>query len=158
MIIPLTIITGALATPLAATAALSFGLGAVATAMAPGRNTPPRPQRRHHAQCADSTISQLRETLSLNSRQDTLWRQAEKADWDFNGQMLARLRTEYEKTHAMLNEPGIDIPTVAMQMENFRAGEQRLLEARQERWQALYDALNAGQKKKISPLLRNQLQ
>ena len=136
---PLALLAAATLTPIAATTVLSIGMVVSTAAFALAR------LQRETASVVTGA-GDLRSELRLDAHQDTLWTQAEDADFEANGTQFARLRQNYEQTLARLKEPGIDVNALAAQMDEFTAAERALRGQVSERWKALYATLDAGQR------------
>jgi periplasmic protein CpxP/Spy len=133
-----------------ATIALSLGLAANSFAM-PGGDAPNSPFSGMHQRRMDhgmKEMSRLHDELKLDAKQESLWKEAEKAGKDSMAGMHERGQKHHEEMKSLLNQPGADLRAIAKRMDEFRAEGQKLHEANRERWLAVYDSLNAEQKEK----------
>ena len=103
-------------------------------------------------------ISRLHDDLKLDAKQDALWKEAEKAGKESMGGMRERFRKQHEEMLTLLSQPGADLRAVARRMDESRTEGQKLHEANRDRWLAVYDALDSGQKEKARIFFKSKLE
>lgn len=156
---PLALLAVTVLSPIAATTVLSLGLIASTSAfvLSKMRQQSALAADPDRAPSASSRAPGLRDQLRLDACQDTLWTQAERADLEMNSARLGRLREKYDATLTLLRAPGADLPAVAQSMENFDAEQRALQDGICQRWRAVHETLDAGQKAMASHFFKDKL-
>jgi Spy/CpxP family protein refolding chaperone len=103
-------------------------------------------------------MSRLHDELKLDTKQEALWQNAEKAAREGMDAARERMRKQHEETLATLNQPGADLRAVLKRMDDMRAERQKQHDANRDRWLAVYDALNAEQKEKVRVFFKSRME
>ena len=102
-------------------------------------------------------LARLRGKLQLTAQQDTLWRIAERNEWNANSGQNERIRGIHAEVLELAGRPSPDLDKIvsiirtADQEETLRNDERRM------RWQELYEALNDHQKAQVNFLFENNI-
>ena len=146
---------------IAATMVIALGMASTAFAMPPPGDTTGTPGAGIHARHmlhGMKEISRLHDDLKLDAKQDALWKEAEKSGKESMGGMRERFRKQHEEMLILLSQPGADLRAVVRRMDEFRTEGQKLHEANRDRWLAVYDALDSGQKEKARIFFKSKLE
>ena len=161
MFFPLALFAAGVLTPLVATTVLTVGLMTTASTLT-RTATPRRKPVRHTDRPPEvpilNELARLHDELKLDVSQDTLWCKAEKADWCNMSHVQAGLRKQRDEIAALLAEPGVDLRTVAKQLDDFQSEGHQQCAANRERWLSVYDALDANQKEQVRVFFRNKME
>ena len=134
---------------------LSLGLAGAAFAQPPADAGGPRPGMHGHSMFHGKALQKLHDTLKLDAKQEALWQEAEQfAKSRFDGKR-EQFRAHREEIDALLGQSGVDLRAVLKRMDEFRAGGEKERDAVRERWLAVYDALDAGQKEQVRLFLKS---
>ena len=93
-------------------------------------------------------FERLRDELKLDARQEALWKEARDFVHGQRDAMREHFRKERAEIGTLLDQPGADLRAVAKRMDELRAEGLKQRDAVRERWFAVYDSLDAGQKEK----------
>lgn len=152
---------------------LAFGLAAAAIAAPPAAERPmdggqngiggPGAMHGHgmherHRDHGIKEMARLHDELKLDSRQEALWKDAEKAGQDSRVGMRERFSKHHDEMLAQLSQPGADLRAVLKRMDEFKAEGQKQHEASRDQWLKVYDALSAGQKEKARLFFKSKLE
>jgi Spy/CpxP family protein refolding chaperone len=143
--------------------ALTLGAAATAFAVAPSDSEHCSPGRgmggmQGGIQQGMKDMSRLHSDLKLDAPQEALWQEAEKATKDNMGGMREQMQKQREAALATLNQPGADLRAVMKQMDEAKDIARKQHEAGRDRWLAVYDSLNAGQKEKARLFFKSKLE
>ncbi len=134
---------------LVATVALSLGLVASSYAMPRGEHPGPgMGMPGHHAMIHGRAVNRLHDELKLDTKQEALWKEAEKFSQEHRDTMRERFRKEHGEIKAMLDQPGADLRAIAKRMDDLKTEGMKERDAVRERWLTVYDTLNPEQKEK----------
>ena len=125
---------------------------------APGRPAGPPPGAFGHHGHGLKELARLHDELKLDEKQETLWRAAETAVKDNFGSQREAMRKEHAELQAMLDQPGVDLRAVFKRMDESREAGRKQHDAVRDRWLAVYDALDAGQKDKARLFIKRQFE
>lgn len=155
MLLSLPLIAAAAVVPLAATAAVSLGLAAVAIRPI---NSPTASGARRKLPCAMDELSQLRRELALDVCQETIWNKAESCCWETIGAERRRLNAQYAATLDLQRQPDVDLRVLFDPLKAFASERLQLGQDRLDHWAAVYDALDAAQKEKARAFLMRRIE
>lgn len=157
MVFPLAIVAATVLSPIVATALLSIGLLATASVMTRARNQGSVANEKNNIHGLNE-MSRLRDELKLDVRQDTLWCQTEKGDWDSMGEKGECFRKQYEEALVMLSQSGADLHHETLCMNDPQREEQSVKDSRRYRWMSVYNALNARQRGNARMFYKSKLE
>lgn len=139
---------------------LMLGAAATAFAAAPsdGERCGPGRGMAQGMQHGMKEMSRLHTDLKLDAKQEALWQEAEKAGKDSMGGMRERMDKQRKAALDAFDQPGADLRTVIKQMDQFKDEGRKQHEANRDRWLAVYDSLDAGQKEQARRFLKSRLE
>lgn len=140
---------------LSTTAALVVAGSAIAApAAAPATPQPACPMM-GQGQMKPAPFARLHDDLKLDTKQEALWQETDKATRDDMTAMRERMRQQHDELKTKMSQPGADMRTILKQMDDLRAEGQKAHAATRDRWLDVYDSLSAEQKEKVRVFFLN---
>lgn len=116
---------------------MALSLGLVASSYAMPRGEHPGPgmgMPGHHAMIHGRAVRPPTRQVKLDTKQEALWKEAEKFSQEHRDTMRERFRKEHGEIKAMLDQPGADLRAIAKRIDDLKTEGMKERDAVRERW------------------------